>query len=172
MGVWVVIHRTRCAPDRHKELKSWIIEHQELTSTWQMCRAAFTTEVFDFTANSVLGLRIMPELQCLKKKRKEKRRQGRISASTRKNIYISEKWKCTPIHKSANPTNKDWRFLCICLWLTDYFFLYIFLFTWMCTRFVQNIAALFSLSLKLHYLPLFLWKSGILYCGHLNKELN
>lgn len=47
-------------------------------------------------------------------------------------------------------------------------FLYIFLFTWMCTHFVQNIAALFSLSLKIPYLPLFLWKSGILYCGHLN----
>lgn len=28
-----------------------------------MCRAASTTEVFDFTANSVLGLEMMPELQ-------------------------------------------------------------------------------------------------------------
>lgn len=45
-----------------------------------MCRAAFITEVFDFTANSVLGLQIMPELQSLKKKK--------ISASSRKKIFI------------------------------------------------------------------------------------
>lgn len=32
-----------------------------------MCRAAFITEVFDFMANSVLGLQIMPESQRIKK---------------------------------------------------------------------------------------------------------
>lgn len=37
-----------------------------------MCRAAFITEVFDFTADSVLGLQIMPELQSLKKQTKKK----------------------------------------------------------------------------------------------------
>lgn len=41
-------------------------------------------------------------------------------------------------------------------------FFFISLFTWMCTHFVQNIAALFSLSLKLHYLPSFLYKDGFL----------
>ena len=51
-----------------------------------MCREAFITEVFDFMANSVLGLQTMPELQRLKKKKKK-----RIGASTRKNIYISDK---------------------------------------------------------------------------------
>ena len=51
-----------------------------------MCRAAFTTEVFDFMANSVLGLQIMPELQCLKKRKEN-------SASSRKHIYISEEKK-------------------------------------------------------------------------------
>lgn len=49
-----------------------------------MCRAAFITEVFDFTANSVLGLQIMPELQSLKEKTQKKE----ISASSRKKIFI------------------------------------------------------------------------------------
>ena len=39
-----------------------------------MCREAFITEVFDFMANSVLGLQTMPELQRLKKKKKKKNR--------------------------------------------------------------------------------------------------
>lgn len=147
-----------------REFKSWIIEHQELTSTWPMCRAAFITERYhgQFCAWPTNNARI-----AMFKRKGEGKKM--ISTSTRKkNIYISENWKCTPIHKSANPTNKDWRFLCICLWLIDYF-LYL-LFTWMCTHFVQNIAALFSLSLKLHYLPLFLWKSGVLYCGQLKTK--
>lgn len=41
----------------------------------------------------------------------------------------------------------------------------------MCTRFVQNIAALFSLSLKLCYLPLFLYKDGYLcFSGTWDRE--
>lgn len=41
----------------------------------------------------------------------------------------------------------------------------------MCTLFVQNIAALFSLSLKLRYLPLFLYKDGFLcFSGTWDRE--
>lgn len=49
-----------------------------------MCKAAFITEVFDFMANSVLGLQIMPELQCLEKKRKKKS----VHQPGKKKIYI------------------------------------------------------------------------------------
>ena len=139
-----------CAPSRHKEFKSWIIEHQELASTWPMCRAAFTTEVFDFMANSVLGLQIMPELQCLKKRKEN-------SASSRKHIYISEEKK---MHSYSQKCQSDQQRLEVLMYLslTYRFFSLYLLFTWMCTHFVQNIAALFSLSLKLHYLPLFLYE--------------
>lgn len=43
-----------------------------------MCRAAFITEVFDFSANSVLGLQIMPELQSLKEKKNQCINQEKI----------------------------------------------------------------------------------------------
>lgn len=131
------------------------------------CRAAFTTEVFDFMANSELGLQIMPELLRVKNKNKKKNQ----CINQEKYLYV---WKKMKMHSYSQKCQSDQQRLEVLMYLslTYRFFSFYLLFTWMCTHFVQNIAALFSLSLKLHYLPLFLWTSGILYCGHLNMELN
>ena len=75
-----------------------------------MCREAFITEVFDFMANSVLGLQTMPELQRLKKKKKKEsvHQPGKIFIFlTNKNALLFTK---VPIR----PT-KTGGFLCICL---------------------------------------------------------
>lgn len=96
----------------------------------------------------------------------------------KKSVHQSGKylyfWKMK-MHSYSQKCQSDQQRLEVLMYLSltyRFVFSLYLLFTWMCTHFVQNIAALFSLSLKLHYLPLFLWKSGILYCGHLNKELN
>ena len=78
------------------------------------------------------------------KKKKSVHQSGKI-------LYISEKWKCTPIHKSANLTNKDWRFLCICLWLIDLFSFISFIYLNVHTFCAKTLLLYFSLSLKLHY---------------------
>lgn len=77
-------------------------------------------DVLNFMANSVVGLLIqkMPELQCLKKKKKS-------SASTRKTIYISEKCK---MHSYSQKCQSDQQRLEVLMYLSlTYRFFFFFI---------------------------------------------
>lgn len=71
--------------------------------------------------------------------------EEKTSASTRKKKkYISE--KCTPIHKSANPTNKDEKFF-MYLSLTLFFFFFISFYLLECAHVsCRTLLLYFSLS--------------------------
>lgn len=104
-----------------------------LTSTWQTSTAAFSLQFQRFKSRIQTG-----------------------------SIFISEKRKCTPIHKSANPTNKDWKLLLYLSLTRRLVFLYIFIYLNVHTFCAEHCCSFFSLSLKLHYLPSFLYKDGFL----------
>lgn len=160
----------RAPAQQTQELKSWIIEHQELSSTWQMCRAVFRTEVLDFMTDSVLGLQNNARIAMLKKisiyiqKKQTVHQSGKTFIFLTQNALLFTKVPIRPTKTGGSRVSVFDLEICSSFYL---------LFTWMCTRFVQNIAALFSLSFKLHYLPCLLWKSGMHYRGRLKtKELN
>lgn len=145
-----------------------------------MCRAVFITEVLDFMTDSVLGLQNNARIAMLKKISIYTEKTNR--ASTRKNIYISNpNPKCTPIHKSANPTNKDCRFSCVCLWLRDLFFFLSFIYLnvhTFCAEHCCSIFLIFKVTLfavlsleKWHALPWAPKNKGIelRQCNYLEK---
>lgn len=145
-----------CAPSKHEVIKAFVksrIERQELNLYIIACRAAFISEVFDLMSTSARGLQRTPEWWHRKK----------ISIKHEK-IFICE----MKMHSYSLKCQSDQQRLEVHMYVFDlqnfFFPFYFFLFVLECAHILcKTLLLYFSLSLMLHYLPLFLSRSGILY---------